>query len=115
MTNSAPSLTQRTAAGVAWLTVVQVTRQVLSVISVSILARRIPASVYGLVGMAVLVTNLLETIRDVGTGSALIRERELPDNLASTAFWLNCGIGVVVTFWSSPFPGRPHNSSISRR
>jgi len=97
MANSAPSLTQRTAAGVAWLTVVQVTRQVLSVISVSILARRIPASVYGLVGMAVLVTNLLETIRDVGTGSALIRERELPADLASTAFWLNCGTGVVVT------------------
>ena len=97
MANSAPSLTQRAAAGVAWLTVVQVTRQVLSVISVSILARRIPASVYGLVGMAVLVTNLLETIRDIGTGTALIRERELPGNLASTAFWLNCGTGIVVT------------------
>ena len=51
--------------------VVQVTRQVLSVISVSVLARRILAVIYGLVGMAVLVTNLLETIRDVGTGIAV--------------------------------------------
>jgi len=97
MTNSSPSLTQRTAAGMAWLTAVQVARQVLSVISVSVLARRIPAATYGLVGMAMLVTTLLETIRDLGTGSALIREQELTDDMASTAFWLNCGTGIVVT------------------
>jgi O-antigen/teichoic acid export membrane protein len=97
MTKPTPSLTQRTAAGMAWLTGVQIARQVLSVISVSVLARRIPPPIYGLVGMAVLVTTLLETIRDVGTGTALIRERELPDELASTAFWLNCCTGIVVT------------------
>ena len=90
-------MTQRTASGMVWLTAVQVGRQVLSVISVSVLARRIPASTYGLVGMAVLVTTLLETIRDLGTGSALIREQELTDDMASTAFWLNCGTGVVIT------------------
>lgn len=81
----------------AWLTGVQVAKQVLSVISVSVLARRIPAAIYGLVGMAVLVTTLLETIRDVGTGTALIREPELTDDMASTAFWLNCGTGILVT------------------
>ena len=46
----------------------------LSVISVSVLARRILAAIYGLVGMAVLVTNLLETIRDVGTGIAVLQQ-----------------------------------------
>jgi O-antigen/teichoic acid export membrane protein len=97
MTRTGPSLTQKTAAGMAWLTGVQAARQLLSIVSVSVLARRIPPATYGLVGMAVLVTNLLETIRDVGTGTALIRERELPESLASTAFWLNCGTGIVVT------------------
>jgi O-antigen/teichoic acid export membrane protein len=97
MTKNNPSLTKRTATGMAWLTGVQFGRQLLSIISVSVLARRIPPPIYGLMGMAVLVTNLLETIRDVGTGSALIREPELPDDLASTAFWLNCGTGVFVT------------------
>jgi PST family polysaccharide transporter len=33
----------------------------------------------------------------LGTGSALIREQELTDDMASTAFWLNCGTGVVIT------------------
>ena len=97
MTQTNPSLTQKTAAGMAWLTAVQVGRQLLSIVSVSVLARRIPPVIYGLVGMAVLVTTLLETIRDVGTGTALIREPELPDSLASTAFWLNCGTGIIVT------------------
>ncbi len=97
MTKPHRSLTQRTATGVAWITSFQIARQVLQVVSVSVLARRIPPAAYGLVGMAVLVTNLLETVRDLGTGTALVREREMPDELASTGFWLNCSTGLVVT------------------
>ena len=97
MTTVNRSLTQKTASGVAWITSFQVARQLLQVISVSVLARRIPPGVYGLVGMAVLVTNLLETIRDLGAGAALVREREMPDDMASTGFWLNCVTGAAVT------------------
>ena len=89
------TLTQRTAAGVAWTSAFQVTKQLLQVVSVSVLARHVPPAAYGLIAMAVLVTGLLETIRDAGTGSALIREREMTDEIASTAFWLNCAIGGI--------------------
>jgi O-antigen/teichoic acid export membrane protein len=92
------TLTQHTAAGVAWTSAFQVTRQVLQVVSVSVLARHVPPAAYGLIAMAVLVTSLLETIRDAGTGSALIREREMTDEIASTAFWLNCAIGSIAAF-----------------
>ncbi len=92
---TARSLTQRTAAGVAWTSAFQVTRQLLQVVSVSVLARHVPPAAYGLIAMAVLVTSFLETIRDAGTGSALIREREMSDDIASTAFWLNCAVGGV--------------------
>jgi O-antigen/teichoic acid export membrane protein len=95
MIPSTQTLTQRTAAGVAWTSAFQVTRQVLQVISVSVLARHVPPAAYGLIAMAVLVTSLLETIRDAGTGQALIREREMSNEVASTAFWLNCGIGSI--------------------
>src|SRR5664279_778839 len=87
------TLTQRTAAGVAWTSGFQVIKQLLQIVSVSVLARHVPPAAYGLIAMAVLVTGLLETIRDAGTGSALIREREMTDEIASTAFWLNCAIG----------------------
>src|SRR5207248_1097810 len=36
-------------------------------------------------------------IRDVGTGYALIREKEVSEDLASTVSWLNWGLGAVVT------------------
>ena len=93
MTTPTRTLTQKTAAGVAWTSGFQVTRQVLQVVSVSVLARHVPPAAYGLVAMAALVTNLLETIRDAGTGQALIREREMSDEVTSTAFWLNIAIG----------------------
>src|SRR5271165_3510212 len=99
------TLTQHTAAGVAWTSAFQVARQLLQVVSVSVLARHVPPAAYGLIAMAVLVTSLLETIRDAGTGTALIREKEMSDELASTAFFLNCGVGsiaaslVVLSAW----------------
>jgi PST family polysaccharide transporter len=49
--------------------------------------------------MAVLVTNFLETIRDVGTGQALIREKEVSHDLASTVSWLNWGLGAIVALF----------------
>jgi PST family polysaccharide transporter len=92
---TASSLTQRTASGVAWTSAFQISKQVLQIISVSVLARHVPPAAYGLIAMAFLVTSLLETIRDAGTGQALIREREMTNEVASTAFWLNCVIGAI--------------------
>lgn len=93
MTSSPPTLTQRTAAGVAWTSAFQVARQILQVISVSVLARHVPPAAYGLIAMALVVTSLIETIRDAGIGQALIRERAMSDEIVSTAFWLNCLVG----------------------
>jgi len=87
------TLTQKTATGVAWITSFQVIRQLLQVISVSVLARHVPPAAYGLVAMATLLTNLLETVRDLGTRYAMVREREMPDELVSTVFWFNCILG----------------------
>ena len=97
MIQGRPSLTHTVAAGVAWISAFQVARQVLQVISLSVLARRVPPAAYGLMAMAVLVTNFLETVRDIGTGQALIREREVSEELASTVSWLNWGLGGTVT------------------
>src|SRR5215472_16441386 len=91
------TLTQRTAAGVAWSSAFPGARQLLQVVSVSVLARHVPPAAYGLIAMAFLVTSFLETVRDAGTGTALIREREMSDEIASTVFWMNVLLGGVVT------------------
>src|SRR5664279_1382056 len=90
------TLTHKTASGVAWISLFQVARQLLQVASVSVLARKVPPSAYGLVAMAALITNFLETVRDAGTGSALVREREVSGDLAATVFWLTCGLGLFI-------------------
>src|SRR5450631_1839136 len=82
--------------GGAWMAAVQVVRQMLQILSVSILAHRVPPTAYGIVAMAVVVLNLLETVRDLGTSNALVREQEMTDSLASTAFWLNIIMGAIV-------------------
>ena len=92
-----PSITHRTAIGVAWISAFQVARQILQVVSVSVLARRVPPTAYGLMAMAVLLTNFFETLRDAGTGQALIREREVSDELAATVAWMNLALGVAVS------------------
>ncbi|MGD0165297.1 MAG: lipopolysaccharide biosynthesis protein [Candidatus Sulfotelmatobacter sp.] len=91
------TLTHKTASGVAWISLFQIARQLLQVASVSVLARRVPPSAYGLMAMAVLIINFLETVRDAGTGAALVREREVSDDLAATVFWLTCGLGLGIT------------------
>src|ERR1017187_3503389 len=97
MTLTSRSLTQTCALPISWISSFQIARQVLQVISVSVLARHVPPAAYGLIAMAFLVTSLLETVRDVGTGQALIREREMSDDLASTVFWMNVMLGGAVT------------------
>ena len=83
--------------GVAWISVFQVARQVLQVVSVSVLARRVPPTAYGLMAMAVLLTNFFETLREVGTGTALIREPEVSDELAATVTWINLALGLATS------------------
>jgi PST family polysaccharide transporter len=95
--SSPPSLTHKTASGFAWMSLAQVVRQLLQLLSVSILARHIAPSAYGLVAMAALITNFMETVRDVGIGYALVREREVSRELVSTVFWLNCIFGGAAT------------------
>jgi O-antigen/teichoic acid export membrane protein len=68
----------------------------LSFASVAVLARKVPPSAYGLLGMAAVIINFFETFRDMGTGNAIIREREVSDRLLSSVFWLNLGLGVVL-------------------
>ena len=93
MSEPETTLRQKTATGVAWISAFQVIRQLLQLVSVSVLARYVPPAAYGLVAMSALLTNLLETVRDLGTRYALVREREMPDELVSTVFWLNCILG----------------------
>ena len=91
------SLTGNAVSGVAWLMVYQVGRQLLSFVSVAVLARKVPPSAYGLIAMASVLTAFFDNFRDMGTIYSIIREREVSDRLLSSVFWLNLGLGLVLS------------------
>src|SRR3954447_16735292 len=97
MTQSSTSLTQKATSGVAWSSIFQVSRQVLSLVSVSVLARRIPPSAYGLIAMAGILASFFETFRDLGTTNAIVRETDVSGNFESTLFWAHCILGLAVS------------------
>src|SRR4030095_4745477 len=97
MAQAKASLTSQATSGAAWSTASQVFRQLLSVVSVSVLARTVPPSAYGIIGMSAVITNFLDTIRDLGMTNALVRQPELSNRLIATIFWLNIGIGACLS------------------
>ncbi|MGH9558529.1 MAG: MOP flippase family protein [Bryobacteraceae bacterium] len=97
MSSQGQSLTQKTASGVAWSAVFQITRQLCSFASVTVLARFVPPSGYGLIAMAAIVTAFVDAVRDLGTSRALVREPAVSERLLSSVFWLNLFTGILLT------------------
>lgn len=69
----------------------------MSIAALAVLARYVPPSAYGLMGMATTISNFLLMFRDLGTASALIQRKNVDEALLASVFWLNVVLGVVLT------------------
>lgn len=76
------------------------------------LAKIIPPSEYGIMAMAVVVTNLGVLLRDLGTSAAIIQRRNLTEGVKNTVFWLNiilgCSLAILIIL-SSPLIATIYN------
>jgi O-antigen/teichoic acid export membrane protein len=75
----------------------QSVRILLQVLSVALLARLLDPADYGLVAMVLAITGVGEVFRDFGLSSAAIQARDLTSAQRSNLFWINTGIGVLLT------------------
>jgi len=80
---------------VQWAATSQIGRVGIQLVSLVILARLLPASDFGLLAMANIVTNFAMIIRDMGTGAAVIQRTTLSEELLDTVFWSNAAFGVI--------------------
>jgi O-antigen/teichoic acid export membrane protein len=80
---------------VQWVAIAQAGRVGISIVSITVFARLLPASDFGLLAMATIVTNFASIIRDMGTAAALIQKSELTDELVDTVFWSNVVFGIL--------------------
>ncbi|MGY0575830.1 lipopolysaccharide biosynthesis protein [Bradyrhizobium sp. RDM12] len=91
---------------VKWAAASQIGRVAIQLTSLVIIARLLPASDFGLLAMANVVTNFAMIIRDMGTGAAVIQTAVLSDKLLDTVFWSNAAFGVfagALVALGSPF------------
>lgn len=91
------NLTRKAASGAGWSAFASLSRQLLALGAVTLLARRLGPSAYGLMGMAGTVMMFLTNFRDLGTAAAVVQRPEITQAMLSTLFWANVGIGVVLS------------------
>ena len=90
-------LTRKSFSGTGWTSLATAGRQILSMISVAVLARLLGPDAYGLMGMAALFFTFLLNFRDLGTAAAVIRMPSISSRLLSSLFWVNLAFGTALT------------------
>ncbi|MCP4361150.1 MAG: MOP flippase family protein [Chloroflexi bacterium] len=91
------TLKQRTITGIGWSTVGSFSKQGVQFVLSVILARLLTPEDFGLLGMVLVFTGLAILFNDLGFGAALIQKRALKEQHLSSVFWLNLGVGFLLT------------------
>ncbi|MET1081925.1 MAG: MOP flippase family protein [Burkholderiales bacterium] len=79
-----------------WIAISQVVSVGVQLLGLMWLSRLLTPADYGLVAMAVVVTNFASLLRDMGTASALIQKEDLNEETVLTCFWFTVAVGVVL-------------------
>ncbi|MET0863732.1 MAG: oligosaccharide flippase family protein, partial [Nakamurella sp.] len=75
----------------------QAVRVIVQLAGIVILARLLGPSDYGLVAMVTVIVGVGEVFRDFGLSSAAIQAKVLTRQQKDNLFWINVGIGLVLT------------------
>jgi O-antigen/teichoic acid export membrane protein len=101
------NLAQVTLKGAFWAYLARYSGKFIVFISTIILARLLDKADFGLVGYALVLTNFLDMLNDMGVGSALVYYAE-DEEASSSAFWMITGFGfllLVITWLAAPLVG----------
>jgi PST family polysaccharide transporter len=81
--------------GLLWTGAGGLWRQIVQVATSLILARLLTPEIFGLLGMALVFTEVAQLFVDFGLGLAIVQTRHLSLLLLSSCFWLGCGAATV--------------------
>ncbi|CAB3781798.1 lipopolysaccharide biosynthesis protein [Pararobbsia alpina] len=100
-----------------WLATAQIAKSVVQLVGLSILSRLLSPADFGVMALATVVTNFAGLLRDMGTGPALIRSRDMSPTLANSVFWVNVSagsaIGLAIIAFSVPLARLFNSASLS--
>ncbi|AKB76259.1 Lipopolysaccharide biosynthesis protein WzxC [Methanosarcina lacustris Z-7289] len=100
------SLMKSATRGVFWSGISQFSTQMYQFIVIIVLARLLYPEDFGIIGMAVIFTGLVQTINELGLSAAIIQKKNINDNHLSTSFWISLGLGIslfITTVIISPY------------
>lgn len=87
----------RTISGISWSVVSQVGAQALMFLTTVVLARLLSPREFGLLAMITVITSFAKVFADMGFSSALVQKQDVRPEHWSSVFWLNLGIGLLLT------------------
>ena len=99
-------ITRETADGMRWLLLQKCTLQPVTLVYSMMLARLLSKEEMGLLGLTAIFFTAAGTLAAGGFGSALIRKQHYSKDDASTIFWFNLGMGILLAlglFFSAPW------------
>lgn len=88
---------ERVVTGVKWIFASTMGKRLMALGANVVLARLLAPEDFGLVAMAGVVLGFVDLFRDLGTGAALVRQKEVRPSLQSSVFWLNLVFGLTMT------------------
>ena len=90
-------LKNRSVRGGAITIAAQASKFILKFGSMALLARLLTPDDYGLIGMATVITGFVEYFKDLGLSAATIQRSQINHQQVSTLFWINFGVGCLMT------------------
>jgi len=100
------NLTQQASKGAFWGLSSNLTVSAISFVGTAILARILSPKDFGILGMAGLITGLVQLFGNLGLGAALVQKKNIDDEYLSTAFWsslLVSGGLIIASIILAPF------------
>jgi O-antigen/teichoic acid export membrane protein len=91
------TLESRTVRGISWTATARIAQLLMSILISAILARLLTPSDFGLIAMVIVFSNFVAIFSDFGLASAIVQKEEVSDEALSSTFWINVGLGALLT------------------
>lgn len=100
------SIRKKTISGFKWTSVSTITLAVVGLLKISVLARFLDASDFGLMALVTFVLGFMHLFMDMGLTSAILHKQDISDNEYASLYWINIIFSLLlfgIISWASPY------------
>jgi O-antigen/teichoic acid export membrane protein len=91
------NLQTRTVRSIGWSATSQIAQLLMQILMLAILARLLTPSDFGLIAMVTVFSSFVAIFSNFGLTSAIVQKKEISDEALSSTFWINVGLGALLT------------------